>query len=65
MTTKDSMRCYIQPFITSTKEAIDKHWGILKVDPKLKTVFSEFMEFKRNKNLRDIGQKTIVNNKVK
>ena len=50
------------------KEAIDKHWDTLKIDPKLKTVFNEkpFMVFLKNRNLRDIiGQNTIVNNKVK
>ena len=50
------------------KEAIDKHWDILKIDPKLRTVFSDkpFMAFKRNKNLRDIiGQKTVLNDKVR
>ena len=56
------------PRLPHIKEAIDKHWDILKIDPKLKTAFSEmlFMAFKRNRRLRDIiGQKTIVNNKVK
>ena len=48
------------PRLAHIKEAINKHWDILKIDPKLKTVFSEmpFMAFKRNRNLRDIiGQK--------
>ena len=56
------------PRLPHIKEAIDKHWDILKIDPKFKTIFSEkpFMAFKRNWNLRYIiGQKTIVNNKVK
>ena len=49
------------------KEAIDKHWDILKIDPKLRTAFIDkpFMAFKRNKNLRDIiGQKTVLNDKA-
>ena len=55
------------PRLPHIKEAIDKHWDILNINPKLKTVFSEmpFMAFERNRNLRDIGKKTIVKNKVK
>ena len=51
------------PRLPHIKEAIDKHWYILKIDTKVKMVFSEkpFMAFKRNRNLRDIiGQNKIV-----
>ena len=35
------------PRLLHMKEAIDKHWDTLKIDPKLKTVFNEkpFMVF--------------------
>ena len=54
--------------LPNIKEAINKHWDILKMNPQLKTIFTEkpIMAYRRNTNLRDIlGQKTILNGKVK
>ena len=52
--------------LPNIKDAIHKHWNLLKLSEKLEPVFQEkpFMAFKRN-NLKDlIGQKTIVNGRV-
>ena len=54
--------------LPNIKEAINKHWDILKINPQLETIFTDkpILAFRRNKNLRDIlGQKTILNGKVK
>ena len=53
--------------LPNIKDAIHKHWDLLKLNEKLKPVFQEkpLMAFKRNNNLKDlIGQKTIVNGRV-
>lgn len=53
--------------LPNIKDAIHKHWDLLKLNEKLEPAFQEkpFMAFKRSKNLRDlIGQKTIVNGRL-
>ena len=53
--------------LQNIKDAIHKHWDLLKLSEKLEPVFQEepFMAFKRNDNLKDvIGQKTIVNGRI-
>ena len=48
--------------LPNIKGAINKHWNILKINPRLETIFNKkpIMAFRRNRNLWDIiGQKTI------
>ena len=54
--------------LPNIKEAINKHWNILKINPRLENIFNEkpIMAFRRNRNLRDIiGQKTILKSNEK
>ena len=65
----DRVPCVVtyNPRLPNIKEAINKNWDLLKINPTLETVFEKkpVMAFKRNQNLKDlIGQKTILNNKV-
>ena len=49
------------------KTIIDKNWHILKIEPNLKEIFAEpqILEFKTNKNLRNIiGPNKIFGNKT-
>ena len=53
--------------LPNIKEAIDKHWDILKINPRLGQVFNEkpMIAFRKNKNLKDIlEQKNIRTGKV-
>ena len=55
------------PTLPNAKEAIDKHWGILQINTKMKEIFKDkpIMAYRRNKNLGDIlGQKNLKNGKV-
>ena len=49
------------------KRAVNKHWGILKVNRDFEQDFTKLpiIAFRRNRNLRDIfGKKTIINNRT-
>ena len=55
------------PDLPNAKAAVEKHWQILHINPKMKSNFAEkpIMAYRRNQNLGDIlGQKTLLNNKV-
>ena len=55
------------PLLPDIKEAINKHWNILNINPKLEAIFKEkpIMAFRRSRNLRDIiGQINIIHGKV-
>ena len=55
------------PQLPNAKEAINKHWSILQINPNMQNTFKEkpIMAYRRNKNLGDIlGQKNLKNGKV-